>query len=92
MIMEEVNRIMSCLEHSPHILDGLIGETPTYLIRGARWKGLGWGCPRLKDDGFGLTLSDDYHIKPQRFELESAAEKIRKAIEHVVPRDRARKS
>ncbi len=43
--------------------------------------------PRFKGDGFGLTFPDDYIIKPQRSELESAAEKIRKAIEHDVGTD-----
>ncbi len=37
--------------------------------------------PRFKGDGFGLMFPDDYLAKPQRSELESAAENIRKAIE-----------
>jgi len=37
--------------------------------------------PRFKGDGFGLTFADTYYTRPSRVELESAAEKIRKAIE-----------
>jgi hypothetical protein len=33
MVMEEVNRIIRCLELSPHILDGLIKETPTHFLK-----------------------------------------------------------
>jgi histidine triad (HIT) family protein len=39
--------------------------------------------PRFKGDGFGLTFGDTYYTRPSRAELESTAEKIRKAIEHI---------
>ena len=38
--------------------------------------------PRFEGDGFGLKFPDDYLTKPSQSELESAAEKIRRAIEH----------
>jgi histidine triad (HIT) family protein len=41
--------------------------------------------PRFKGDGFGLTFADTYFTKPSRSELESAATKIRKAIEQSGP-------
>ena len=43
--------------------------------------------PRFKGDGFGLTFPDDYLIEPRRSELESAAERIRKAIEQCTAAD-----
>ena len=48
--------------------------------------------PRFEGDGFGLTFSDTYFMRPPRSELESAAEKIRSAIEQPGDvRDRRRK-
>jgi histidine triad (HIT) family protein len=43
--------------------------------------------PRFKGDGFGLTFADTYSTRPSRAELESAAEKIRKAIEQGAAED-----
>lgn len=43
--------------------------------------------PRFEGDGFGLTFADNYFTKPPRSELESAAEKIRKAIEQDAAAD-----
>ena len=37
--------------------------------------------PRFRGDGFGLTLPEDYFTRPQRSELEKAAQSIRKEIE-----------
>jgi histidine triad (HIT) family protein len=39
--------------------------------------------PRFKGDGFGLTFADTYYARPSRTELESAAEKIKEAIEQL---------
>ncbi len=36
--------------------------------------------PRFKGDGFGLTFADAYYMRPPRTELESAAEKVKKAL------------
>ena len=39
--------------------------------------------PRFKEDGFGLTFANTYNTRPSRADLESAAQKISKAIEHA---------
>lgn len=38
--------------------------------------------PRYKGDGFGLQLSPDYFIKPERMELDEIAQDISSALDH----------
>ena len=40
--------------------------------------------PRIKGDGFGLKFGEKYFQKPRRAELEEAAERIKRTIEHAV--------